>query len=99
MNLYVARIEFEVVIASEEPPDEWEIKDAAREELSNGGLVDGPPTKVTPTTALEGDWWDSYPYGENNNKTCRQIIDEWKPDVSPLGEQESLFRKERDRQP
>jgi hypothetical protein len=78
MPLYKVEFEGEVVIYSEDgPPDEWDVRDAVKDELWDGGGVDGlciyAAERVTDKTWL-GEWSNSRPHGREDDKTCNQIL-------------------------
>lgn len=68
----------EVVIATEDdqPPTEWDIQDAARDEIGDNGGDVWPAEEVTSESELPPEWVESYPHGVEANATCAEILAE-----------------------
>ena len=80
LKLWIATVEVEVLIASEEEPSDFDIKDAASEELRDNmhaGEVVGGAVIVDRLHDVPQDWRDSIPRGDADDKTCEQIVNEY----------------------
>ena len=79
MKLWKATVEVEVLIASEEIPDDFDVERAAKREMAdNGGDVLWPAEEIQRLFDVPEEWLDTIPRGTTKckpDKTCRQIME------------------------
>jgi hypothetical protein len=92
-KLFRSEIELTMFVVAEDEAEAWDlIRLHARDEIDNiidGNLGDATPYEVFNKQELDFNWQDSYPYGDNENKTCQ----EWLNKI--LEEKEERERQER----
>ena len=78
MKLWTATVEVTVLIASDDEPSDYEIEDAAREEMDNSGCdTHYGATTVDALKDIPKEWRGSIPHGDADDKTCEQIVNEY----------------------
>lgn len=77
-KLWKATVEIEVVIASENPPGDYVIMDAAKAEIQDGNdsvVIVGYGEEIKHPDFIPHEWQHSIPRGEPEGKTCEQIVE------------------------
>lgn len=76
MRLWTATVEIQVLVASEDEPSDYDIRDAAREEMrDSGGVMYGNAVEITSLKDIPEAWRGSIPRGdEAGDQTCEQIV-------------------------
>lgn len=95
MKLYTATVTFEVEVvwAGNERPSEFDMIEAATDDLRENPHVYpgdvGPVVLVDTLDKLPNDWRGAIPYGydHDGDRTCLQILDDYTPEREPFGEQ------------
>ena len=82
MKLWLCSASIEVVIASETEPTDFEIQEAAEDEVRDSSLeADGFPRAITKLGSIPQHWRDSLPRGDIeetafDDMTCEEILEE-----------------------